>query len=596
MDDVTDECAKKNGDRKYLAPTAFTFVKANDHQQATKRFHWLYQIPSTLAAGLICGLIAAMFSISIAALLFSTILSTQITIAIGICLVGTIVLNVVIALTSSYSGMVSSTQEVTVIPIAVIATSIHAVMFATHSEAEILATVIVMVGVATSATGVALLTMGNFKLGQLIRFVPYPVIAGFLAGMGCLIVSGALAVVLGAPLTWQTASILLAPISLGKWLPAVVFAVVVATTARHSPFVLPISIAASIALFYIIIWTLDLSFLQLQQHGWLFEPPQGGAVPLPHQINPLASVDWTVVWTETPKMIALVAISATAVLFASSGIEHSVKCDIDLDRELRSAGVANLCAGLVGGSGGFQGLGLTLLANQLGASNRIVGLLVAGVCAGVLFFGPSLLGTIPIPLFGGLLLWIGGTLLYEWIIGIYVKMSRWNYIIVLLMVFVTVTAGILQGVAVGFFATTVLFMLEYARIEVIKNSTPSDAPHSQVEHSCALTYFDSKGENSLLLRLRGFIFFGNIYQLHDRIMEELSHGDTCHIRLIVLDCHDVVGLDSSAAVGLKKIYELVIDYGFHLLVSDLRAPLADQLAKTLSGPEVTFISKDTNDR
>ncbi|MCF2873041.1 STAS domain-containing protein [Octadecabacter sp. G9-8] len=595
---MDDNAAKHSIDEnQWPAVPVVTSPAGSPHQRAMKRVGLLfYQIAATLAAGLICGVIAAMFSISIAALLFSSVLSTQITVAIGICLVGTIVLNIVIALTSSYSGMVSSTQEITVIPLAVIASSIHAVMFATHSEAEILATVIVMVGVATSAIGLALFVMGRFRLGLLIRFIPYPVIGGFLAGMGCLIISGALSVVLGAPLTWQTASMLLAPVSLVKWLPAVAFAAIVAATARRGPLVLPVSIFVSIVIFHIVIWVLDLPLSQLQQYGWLFEPPRGGALPLPHQANPFAAVDWNVMWTQAPKMIALVCVTAMAVLSASSGIELAVMRDIDLDRELRSAGIANLCAGLFGGSGGFQGLGMTLLANQLGATNRAVGLLVAGVCAAVLFFGPSLLGTIPIPLFGGLLLWIGGVLLHEWIIGIYFKISRREYCIVLLMVIVTVTAGVLQGVTVGLIAAAILFMLEYARVDVAQNSITDDVPVIWDKGSHNFIYFDEMNEHSLVLRLQGFIFFGSIYQLYQRVTIDFSNVESRHIRFLVLDCRDVVGLDSSAIMGLKKICDLMKKLDCQLLVSGLKKPLAHQLTKVLNGPEIVLVFPELRNR
>ncbi|MEO1314578.1 MAG: SulP family inorganic anion transporter, partial [Pseudomonadota bacterium] len=167
------------------APHAGTFPAAKSSLK------WLHRASAILAAGLICGLLAAMFSISAAALLFSTVLSEHIAVAIGICLLGTIALNCLIALFSSCPGMLSVTQEVTVVTLAVIATSIHMAMSGAHAEADILATIIVMIGLATSVTGIALFAMGSFRLGRLIRFIPYPVIAGFLAGMGWLIVTGA---------------------------------------------------------------------------------------------------------------------------------------------------------------------------------------------------------------------------------------------------------------------------------------------------------------------------------------------------------------------------------------------------------------------
>lgn len=543
---------------------------------------WLNDLPAILSAGLICGLLTAMFAISAAALLFSTVLTTHITLAIGICLFGTIVLSVVIAVFSSCPGMVSVTQEVTVVTLAVIAASIHGGMLVgAHSEADILATIIVMIGLATALTGAALFAMGTFRLGGLIRFIPYPVLAGFLAGMGWLIISGAMAVVLGAPVTPKTLPALMETANLIKWVPAVVFALGVDLVARRSgsPLVLPVAIATFLLLFHAGAWMRDLPAAELQQQGWLFAPPQDGSITLPFQGNPLARADWGVIWSELPKISALLAISGAALLFASSGIELSVRRDIDLDRELRAAGLANMLAGAGGGAAGFQGLGLTILAHHLGAPYRVTGVLVAAVCAAVLFFGETLLSVIPIPLFGGLLLWIGGGLLYQWLIGIYAKVSRREYLIVLLIVVLIATVGLLEGVSVGVFAAAALFTLEYARVNVVKYAVTGETYHSRVEHDPEdQAYLRKHGARIHVLRLQGFVFFGSVHQLHQRVR---GCFDTSDVRFLVLDCRDVTGFDSSAIQSLSKICEIVREQEGRLIVSALKPAISRRLNRLI---------------
>ncbi|WP_300012302.1 SulP family inorganic anion transporter [uncultured Roseobacter sp.] len=552
-----------------------------DASAPAPRAQWLTDLPAILSAGLICGLLTAMFAISAAALLFSSVLSTHITLAIGICLFGTIVLSLVIALFSSCPGMLSVTQEVTVVTLAVIAASIHGTMFAAHSEADILATIIVMIGLATALTGAALFAMGTFRLGRLIRYIPYPVLAGFLAGMGWLIVSGAMAVVLGAPVTRQTLPIMLETVSLIKWGPAVIFALGVDLVARRSgnPLVLPLAIATFLLLFHVSAWQLDLSLAELQRQGWLFAPPQDGSITLPFQGNPLERADWQVIWSELPKISALLAISGTALLFASSGIELSVRRDIDLDRELRAAGLANMLAGTGGGAAGFQGLGLTILAHHLGAPYRATGVLVAAVCVAVLFFGATLLSVIPIPLFGGLLLWIGGGLLYQWLIGIYAKVSHREYLVVLLIVVLMATVGLLEGISVGVFAAAALFTLEYARVDVVKYAVTGETYHSRVEHEAEdQAYLRKHGAQIHVLRLQGFIFFGSVHQLHQRIR---GCFDTSDIRFLVLDCRDVTGFDSSAIQSLSKICEMVRGKDGRLIVSALKPAISKRLNRLI---------------
>ena len=57
-------------------------------------------------------------------------------------------------------------------------------------------------------TGVFLLVLVTCKLGRLIRFIPYPVVGGFLAGTGWLLVKGSLGVMTDLPLSFSQLSIL----------------------------------------------------------------------------------------------------------------------------------------------------------------------------------------------------------------------------------------------------------------------------------------------------------------------------------------------------------------------------------------------------
>ncbi len=545
--------------------------------------HVVLRLLSVLTAGVICGLLAVMFSISAAALLFSGDLSKYITVGIGVCLIGTIFLNCGISVLSSHPGMVSVVQEVTVVTLSVIAMSIYTAMSGVQSDDEIIATIVVMIGLATALAGLCLLAMGVFRLGRLIRFIPYPVMGGFLAGMGWLILTGALGVILGQTLTLENAHVLLSPYNIAKWLPALIFAVAIGVVTRRtgSPFVLPIAVIVAFGVFYLSVWGLDLSLVQLRSEGWMFLPLSQHGIWLPWDSNLLVGVHWGAIWPEAPKVSALVAITATSVLFASSGIELSVRRDLDLDRELRAAGIANLLAGAGSGAAGFQGLGLTLLSHQLGAPYRMVGIIVAIVCASMLLFGGALLAYMPIPIFGGLLLWIGILLLYEWMIEAYARMPRREYLIIVLMVAVIASVGPLVGVSVGLFFAVVMFALEYSRVEIVKYAVTGEDFESSIEHNADDRHFlTRKGRQLLVLRLQGFVFFGTVHKLQQLVTARLRNNNEPELRFLLLDCQDVTGLDSSAARGFMKIGQLVQRANGAVVVANLRASVRDQLAAT----------------
>ena len=514
------------------------------------------QVLTTLFAGVICGLLAVMFSMAAATLLFADALSDYITTGIGLSIFGTAVLCCVIALSSSYPGMISLSQEITAVTLAVIATSIYSTMDGIRNPDEILATIVVMIAIATSLTGLGLMALGVFRMGRIIQFIPYPVIGGFLAGMGWLILIGAVSVILGDAPSVQNIHILLEPSNVAKIVPAIMFSVGVGVIARRSgnSLNLPFAVVSALLLFHLIIWWFAVPIASLQDEGWLFKPSAEEKLWPPFDSNPLPSVDWAAIWSELPKMTALIAITATSVLFAARGIEFSTQRTIKLDDELKAAGLGNLLAGFGGGAAGFQGLGLTLLSDQLGAPYRLVGLIVAMVCATTLFFGTSLLMYVPIPLFGALLLWVGLSLLYDWLVETYHTVPLTEYALIFLILLVIGAFGILEGILTGSISAVILFVVAYGKLEVVKGPTASESL--------------STGQ-SLVLRLHGFVFFGNVHSLQRVIANRLNDDTSPRLLFFILDCRDVIGLDSSATVAIEGLRTVLRKSGVRLQITNL---------------------------
>jgi SulP family sulfate permease len=80
---------------------------------------------------------------------------------------------------------VAAPQENTTVMLAVIVAAIAARLPAGSS---VLPTLVAALGVTSLATGALLIAAGRFRLGKMMRFLPFPVVAGFLAGTGWLLV------------------------------------------------------------------------------------------------------------------------------------------------------------------------------------------------------------------------------------------------------------------------------------------------------------------------------------------------------------------------------------------------------------------------
>jgi SulP family sulfate permease len=144
-----------------------------------------------------------------------------------------------------------------------------------------LPTVIALLGLASLATGICFLVLGLFGLGKLVRIIPYPVIGGFLAGTGWLIVEGSMGVMAGVPLRLDTLSALFQGDLLARWGPSVLYAGALLAAARRfrSYLTIPALLVAATGVFYLGLWLAGASIAQASTQGWLLGPMPGHGLP-----------------------------------------------------------------------------------------------------------------------------------------------------------------------------------------------------------------------------------------------------------------------------------------------------------------------------
>ena len=235
--------------------------------------------------------------------------------------------------------------------------------------------------VTSLVTGIGFLLMGSFRLGGLIRFIPYPVIGGFLAGTGWLLVNGSFGVMANASLTLTGFPHLLQAGVLDRWLPGLIFAILLyLVVRRYNHFlIIPALVLAATLVFYIVLWVTHSSIAYETARGWFLGPFPQGNLWHPLTLSDLSLIHWPAILGSAASIATILLVSAVALLLECHrpGINRSP--DVDLDRELRSAGLANLLSGMGGGTPGFQALSLSALGYRLKASGRLVGVFSAGL-------------------------------------------------------------------------------------------------------------------------------------------------------------------------------------------------------------------------
>lgn len=517
------------------------------------------QLLAVLVAGLVVGMITASLEISFAVLVFSGDLAGFVSSGIGLFLAGTLIATIVTGLTSSYPGMISINQDVPAAIVAVMAAGIAGSMSASATPDEMYPTIVAAIIVTSLLTGLFFMFQGYFKLGTLFRFLPFPVAGGFLAGTGWLLISGGLTVMTGISAGFGQLPALFHQDLLLRWLPGAIFAVAMLLILnRFSHYlIMPGMILGATGLFYLFIVFLGVPINQVSDQGWLLGPfPEGGRWQT-FSPSALFNVQWFAIFEQAGNIAAIMTVSTIALLLNTSGLELTVKRDVQLDQELQANGLGTFGSGLVGGLVSYSALSLSILGNRIGGSSRLVGLVAATVLGVILYFGPDMLSWAPKMIFGGLLMFLGLSLLDEWVYQAWFKFSRIDYLIIITVLIVIAVVGFLQGVVLGIVLAVVLFAVNYSRVNVVKHSLTGANYNSRVtRRRVHHQILEEMGNEIYILQLQGFIFFGTANNLLNQVRQRMEATDLPRLRFVVLDFRQVTGLDSTATLSFTKMIQL----------------------------------------
>jgi len=532
-----------------------------------------------LTAGLVVGIIEITVDISLATLVFSGVLSPFFARGVGLFLMGGVIMGLVIAAIGTLPGSAIGPQDGPAALIAVGASAVGAAMIGNQNPEAAYATVVAAIMLSSLVTGLAFYLIGQFKLGNLVRFIPFPVIGGFLAGTGWLIVRGALELMLGQSLSLSVFATLFQPDLLLRWLPGVVFAVTsLFLLRRYNHFLLwPALVFSGIALFYLLITLLGLSMDEARSSGILMQPLPSGGLWNPFGPAMFGLVDWKLLVEQAPKFIAIPLVSLLGFLLNASALELVAKRDMDLNRELRIAGLANLLAGLGSAPAGYHLLGATSLAQRMGARTRLTSFIVPLMCGLMLLAGGAFVSFIPAAFLSGMLLVLGMSFLMDWVYDARKQLPASDYVLVWVILFVVAAVGFLQGVAVGVALATIMFVFKYARIATVRDSLNGKNYHSKVERpAIQRAVLQRMGEQIRVFRLQGYLFFGTSNGILDRVREILE-DKTFDEHFIVLDFQRVHSLDSSAVSSFVRMRQMADLFDIYLVFTQVHPEIRRQM-------------------
>lgn len=523
-----------------------------------------------IISGLVTPVVIITSTLSYVAMIFSGPLAPKLPLGIGYGLISAGIMAIVFALGSSMPFAIAGPDSKPVAVLATLATVIGADLVRRGRAADAPATVLFALIAGTVITGVTLYLFGRWKAGRWIRFVPYPVIAGFMAASGGLLAVGGIRIVTGTQLSLE----LLAQLARGEHLiqltVALVFAIGMLLIKRvKHPLAFPALLLGGTLVTHLALHAAGYSLMGARHAGWLLDLSSGAALPGPWLLRSLPEVNLAALLWTGGGYVALVAVTAITLLLGLMAIEVETRLDVDLDRELRLNGFANILVGVCGGMAGTLSMSRTLLNYRAGARHRASGVLAGIICLLTLAFGMKVLGFVPVPILGALLLQLGADLIVEWLVDGWRTMQRADYFQMAVIFLAIVAWDFVAGVAIGIVAACITFAINTSRLRLVKlglnrtvYSGRVDRPAYQQEQLVR------HGQSIQIMWLHSFIFFGSAHRLLLQI-QEIVEAQKGSCRSLILDFRQVLGIDSSAVMSFIKLRQVADREGFVLVLSEI---------------------------
>ena len=416
--------------------------------------------------------------------------------------------------------------------------------------------------------GVIQIAFGLLGFGQYIRLVPYPVVSGFMSGIGCIIIALQLARLFGhepagsgtIPALMEVPNAVSNPnweaLGIGLLTLAIVFRWP-AKWGRYLPGPLAALITGTVA-------SLGLSTVPV-----LGDIPTG----LPQFIMPAFSSDTLLIVFEAAMILAV--LGAIDSLLTSLVADNMTRTRHHSNRELIGQGVGNTIAGFFGGIPGAGATMRTVVNIRTGGVTKISGMLHSLLLLAVVVVLAPLASKIPHAVLAGILVKVG----YDIIDVSYLKRAhrgpRFDLALMVMVLSLTVFVDLITAVVAGVVVAALAFVKQVADAQLAaaagENKESVDGLselESTLLNECGnrLTYFD----------LGGPLSFGAAADLGHHVRERIS---PTHHTSLVLDFSKVPFMDVSAARAVETIALDAAHAGKHLYVCGIN----EQVTASLEG-------------
>jgi len=447
--------------------------------------------------------------------------------------------------------------------------------------------------VLAALSGLILIAMGVLRLGFLVNFLSHPVISGFVTASGILIAISQLKHIFGVEASghnvvellralldqWQQVNVITLLIGLGVW------AYLWVCRKRLNGWLTKLGMPASWAglmvkaapISAVVVTTLLAWGFQLEQRG----VDLVGFVPSGLPAITLPSLDQSLWLGLLPAALLISLVGFVESVSVAQTLAAKRRQRIDPNQELIALGMANLGAGVSGGSPVSGGFSRSVVNFEAGAATPLAGAFTAlGIVWATLLL-TDLLAFLPTATLAATIIVAVGTL-----IDLPAVKRTWQYSSSDGVAMVaTLLLTLLHSVEVGIISGVVLSL----GLHLYRTSQPHSAVVGRVpgtEHFRNVKRHQVEtDEHVAMLRIDESLYFANARYLEDTVMALAARSPS--IKHIVLTCQAVNVIDASALESLEAINGRLKDAGAMLHLAEVKGPVMDRLTHTAFYHELT---------
>jgi SulP family sulfate permease len=436
-----------------------------------------------------------------------------------------------------------------------------------------LESVLLMLTILGLMAGLLQLAFGAVGLGRLIKYMPYPVVSGYLSGVGLIIIFSQIPKFLGVPKGTQFGEMLSSP-ALWKWQGVVVgvVTVVVMLGACRITKAVPAAILGLGAgvLAYFGLGLVDNSLLALDGNP-LIIGPLGGAgggftdafVGRWQSIANLGGAELSMLIMPALTLAVLLSIDTLKTCLV---LDTLTRTRHDSNRELIGQGLGNIASAVIGGIPGAGQMGASLVNFSSGGYSRYSGVIEGVLALAAFLILGALIAWVPVAALAAILIIVGVRMID--LTSLHFLKSRstmLDFAVIAAVIGVALSFSLIAASGTGIILAVFLFIREQIGGTIVHRKSYGNQTFSkQVRMRNEMEILSRRGDQAVIFELQGSLFFGTTDQLYSALEPELKTRT-----YIILDMRRVQSVDVTAAHMLEQVKDMLAESNGFLIFSQI---------------------------